>query len=278
MSDANGTPAAQPHGQQVQPHGQQVQLQTDLDLRTLAEGFYLQALDQLSTSALDEPSPLPGWTRKHVAIHMINNAEGLMRLLEWARTGQENPMYPSREARDQDIEDGVAQTPAGDVRSISHEVAQELAEALAGLAPEAWDAQVTGGQGQPIGASAIPWMRAREALLHSLDLGIGMTALDFPAAAVDRLLDDVPATWAARGEDAHFLLRLADRPEDPERLIATGDAQAFAAQPVEVVGEAAEVASYLAGRGWPRSAQDDTAKGGQGSATPQDLPAPPRWL
>ena len=79
-------------------------LQKDLDFRTLAEAFYLQTLDQLSRANLDEPSLLPNWSRKHVAVHMMHNAEGFMRLLHWARTGEETHMYPSRDARDQAIE------------------------------------------------------------------------------------------------------------------------------------------------------------------------------
>ncbi len=252
-------------------------LQTDLDLRLLAESFYLQALDQLSTALLDGDSPLPGWSRKHVAIHMINNAEALMRLLEWARTGVENPMYPSREVRDQDIEDGVAHTPVEDIRTLSHEVADEFADALAEMDDDAWQATVTNGHSKEIPATDIPWMRARESLLHSLDLGIGMTALDFPAAAVDRLLDDITGTWELRGDDANFRLHLTDR-DDADRTVSTGNPQAFSPEPIDVTGEAAEVVSYLAGRGWPNSAVEDESKGAEGNATPADLPQPPAWL
>jgi maleylpyruvate isomerase len=248
-------------------------IRRDLDLRAVGEIFYLRTLDQLTVNVLDGESGLPGWTRKHVAVHMINNAEALMRLLDWATTGVENPMYPSRTVRDAEIEEGVATIEVSDVRGISHEVAVELAAALPEPESPAWDAQVLNGRGEPIMAAAIPWMRAREALLHALDLNIGMTALDFPTAAVDRLLTDVETVWAARAEPANFLLHITDRPDRPELanyLLACGDAAAFSAEPVELTGEAAELVSFLLGRGWPR---------GQAPAgTSASVPQPPAWL
>ena len=56
---------------------------------------------------LGGPSRLPGWTRGPVVCHVARNAEGLVRLLHWARTGIETPMYPSMEARAADIEAGA---------------------------------------------------------------------------------------------------------------------------------------------------------------------------
>ncbi|MGH3331970.1 MAG: maleylpyruvate isomerase N-terminal domain-containing protein, partial [Nocardioidaceae bacterium] len=49
-------------------------------------------------SDLRGPSRLPDWTRGHVVTHVARNAEGLVRLLAWARTGIETPMYPSIQA------------------------------------------------------------------------------------------------------------------------------------------------------------------------------------
>lgn len=246
-------------------------LRTDLDLHRLGEEFYLQALDQLSARQLAEPSLLPGWTRKHVAVHMTANAEAIMRGLEWARTGVETPMYPSREWRDKQIAEMVTEVSDDDVRAIAHEVAEEIREEFAAMPAEAWEAEVRNGQGQPIPAKAYVWMRAREAWIHSLDLNIGMTTRDFPATVVDRLIDDVEQVWTARGERAHFHLHFTDR-DGQTRTIGNTEA----GDPVEVTGEAAEIVSYLLGRGWPRSSADSTDKGGAG--TPQDLPDPPAWL
>lgn len=252
--------------------------QTDIDLHAIAERFYLQTLDQLSSATLDEPSHLPGWSRKHVAIHVFNNAEALMRLLEWARTGVKTPMYSSAQARDEDIESGVASTPNADVRGLSHEVAAEFSEELKNLPQAALDTPLKTRHGDTITARHVPWMRAREALLHSVDLGIGMTARDFPSVAVDRIIRNVIAQWEKTATPAHFTLHITDRPDWDTLDVATGDATRFSAQPIEVHGEAAEVASYLTGRGWPASAAEDSTKGGEADQTPQDLPTPPPWL
>ena len=247
-------------------------LATDLDLRSLGERFYLKTLDQISPKGMVEASLLPGWTRTHVAMHVVHNAEGFMRLLDWARTGVENPMYPSREARDQEIIDSVAHTSGEDAIAIAHEVVEELDESLAQMTPQTWSSPLVSGRGDDIIAADIPWLRAREAFIHALDLGIGATALDFPATVVDRLLDSVPGIWEKKGVSTHYELEFLDR--DAGRTIRTGEPTD---EPIVVQGEAAEVLSYLMGRGWPRSTADDRRKGIRGG-TAHDLPTPPSWL
>ena len=253
------------------------QLQRDLDLRLLGEQFFLQALDQLSRADLDQPSSLPGWTRKHVAAHVIHNAEAFMRLLEWARTGEENRMYPSRQARDEEIGSTVAHTSNGDVMTMAHEVVDELSDEFDDMDDEAWSATVVNGQGKDMQAAQIPWARARETWMHSLDLNIGMTTLDFPAAMVNALLDEITGMWIARDEPVNYKLNITDRDGSP-RMVTAGPEGTRPAEPIEVTGEAAEIVSYLTGRGWPNSGVEDNDKGASGAATPLDLPAPPPWI
>lgn len=237
----------------------------DLGLRLLGESFFLQALDQLSVAALEQPSPLPEWTRKHVALHVIFNGEGFLRLIDWAKTGTENPMYPSREWRDAQIADAAGHMSGRDTIAIAHEVAEEITSELATMSDEQWSAPLVSGRGAAITAADIPWLRAREAWVHSLDLGIGMSALDFPAAVIDRLLEDVEAEWTLRGEPANFAVTLTDRPETGTVVIRTSDSAPEA--PVTLTATAAEAFSYLSGRGWPTSTEE-----------PAGLPTPPPWL
>lgn len=255
-----------------------IDIERDLGLRLLGETFYLQALDQLSVKGLDAPSVLPDWTRKHVALHVTFNAEGFLRLLDWAKTGVENPMYPSRKWRDEQIMEAAAHTSGSDAITIAHEVAEELTEEFGSMTEESWGADLISGRGDPITAAHIPWLRAREVWIHSLDLGIGMTTRDFPTEVVDRLLADVEGVWTARSEPVHYRVELTDRPEAEPWLIRSGHADQIPAEPVAVRGEAAEVLSYLTGRGWPTSAAADAAKGGDDGTAPADLPAPPTWL
>src|SRR3954453_22140737 len=52
------------------------------------------------------PSRLPGWSRGHVATHIARQADGLVRLTEWARTGTRSDMYGSPGQREDEIEAG----------------------------------------------------------------------------------------------------------------------------------------------------------------------------
>ncbi|MDP9427768.1 MAG: maleylpyruvate isomerase N-terminal domain-containing protein, partial [Actinomycetota bacterium] len=70
--------------------------------------MFATALGRLTDEELDRPSLLPGWGRRHVLAHVARNADALLNLLTWARTGAETPMYPSAEARDA----GIAETAA----------------------------------------------------------------------------------------------------------------------------------------------------------------------
>ncbi len=75
-------------------------------LETSADNL-AKTIADLDDAAVAAPSALPGWTRGHVLTHVARNADALVNLLTWARTGVETPAYPSREARDAGIEAGA---------------------------------------------------------------------------------------------------------------------------------------------------------------------------
>jgi maleylpyruvate isomerase len=165
-------------------------------------------LDHLAD--LDGPSLLPGWTRRHVVAHVHFNALALTRLTSWARTGVESRMYASREQRAAEIEEGSRWDP--DVlRSRVRESADALAAALDSLPDGAWRAQVVTAQGRTVPATEIPWMRAREVMVHTVDLGTGVTFADLPAGFTAALLADVVARRAAAGEGPDLAAWLTGR-------------------------------------------------------------------
>lgn len=139
---------------------------------------------------LEAPSSLPGWSRRHVAAHLSLNAEALGNLVEWARTGEEHPMYPSREARDEDIEKASAR-PADELRAWFDESAAGLVAAMAALTDEQWQTQVRTSRGAPMPASEIRWMRSREVLIHAVDFGTGLTFADLPTDFLETLCEDI---------------------------------------------------------------------------------------
>ena len=76
---------------------------SDFDLVRRGAAYYDGLLDGLPDAAFAEPSALPDWTRGHVVAHVALNALALTRLVHWAATGVETPMYASPEARNADI-------------------------------------------------------------------------------------------------------------------------------------------------------------------------------
>ena len=166
-------------------------------------------VQQLTEDQLRQPSALPGWTRAHVVAHLARNADALVNLCTWARTGVETPMYPSREARDAAIE--VTSGVAADVLLADFTRTEaRLAEAVAVLPDEAWHASIRNGQGRTVAAAEIPWMRAKELWVHGTDLDAGVRFEDAPADALAALVDDVLALFAARDQTPDVTLRATD--------------------------------------------------------------------
>ena len=180
-----------------------------------------------SISGLDEeqarqPSLLPGWTVGHVLTHLARNAEGMLRLVDWALTGVPSPMYASAEARNADIEAGAGRPASALVEDV-HRSSAGLAAALdrLGDAPvDARDRLLLFGPPRPgaepdTAAYALPYARRRELEIHHVDLGLGYSPADWPADFVERTLLFVHARSGA----------------------------------VDVVGEPAEVLAWRLGRG-----------------------------
>src|SRR6478736_10225108 len=71
-------------------------LLTSRGLVAAGTALFQRALDAVIDTALAEPTALSGWTRAHVVAHVAANAEALVNLATWARTGVETPMYASR--------------------------------------------------------------------------------------------------------------------------------------------------------------------------------------
>jgi maleylpyruvate isomerase len=210
------------------------------------------------------PSALPGWSRAHVLTHIARNADAMINLLDWARTGIVTPAYPIDAQRDADIETGAKRAPAAIVADVL-DSSDRLAAAVRRMPESAWKAEVTNRQGERMPATTIPWTRAREMWIHTVDLDVGATFADFPAPMLGAVIEDIGRTVGAR----------PDCP--PMRLVATdqahtwtiGDVDADPAAVLEIRGPASELAAWLAGRSKGRALR--TSEG----ARP---PAPPRWL
>jgi maleylpyruvate isomerase len=152
----------------------------------------------LSEEELRAPSLCEGWSRAHVVAHLASNGRALVRLIDWATTGQEQQLYPSREARDAEI-DELAALPREELVTRLHEADEYFAEQagrLSGeLAVESVDLH-----GKEIPVTSIVALRIAEVVVHHHDLD---TAWTIEEADPDSLLNAVEAAVRTmRAKDA----------------------------------------------------------------------------
>lgn len=201
-------------------------------------------LSELGEDDYAAPSGLPGWSRKNLVAHLSGNAEAISNLAHWAATGEPTPMYASPEARNAAIEAGAAQSGA-DLTAAFAATAAKLAADFDALTDEQWNREVVTGQGRTVPASEIPWMRAREVLVHAVDLQSGVGFDDLPAGFLVALCEDIVGKRSAAAGTTN---------EGPALEVSATDVDlrwqvAGAGEPAKVAGTLAAVTSYLSGRG-----------------------------
>ncbi|MCU1411100.1 MAG: maleylpyruvate isomerase [Rhodoglobus sp.] len=234
-------------------------LQAQLLQARRGTAFFARKLNQLSDEELSVDSLLDGWTRRHVVAHVGYNARAIARLVQWAATGIETPMYSSPEERAREIDYGATLSPVA-LRNLFGHAAVHLTVEWRDLPDGAWDTIVRTGQGRLVPASETVWMRTREVWVHAIDLDNGASFRDVPAEILERLLEDITRTWALRGDGADLVLSISD----PVRLKEVGGAGPGSRV---VRGTLAALTRWATGRG----VVGVTSSGG-------DIPIAPRWL
>lgn len=229
--------------------------------------FFARKLNELSDEDLDGPSLLPGWNRRHVTAHIGYNARAIARLIEWAATGVETPMYASTEARDHEISFGATLSPIA-LRNLFDHSAVHLNVEWRDLPEQAWQHTVKTAQGRIVPASETVWMRTREVWTHAVDLDNGASFADIPGPVLERLLQDTTGAWKARGTDTGLLIR-ADG-TGTGTVLTFGDTAA--ASPTVITGTLSGVTQWATGRG--THGVTATHKG----APLDEAPAAPRWI
>lgn len=201
-------------------------------------------LAALSEEDYQAPSALPGWSRKHLVAHLACNAEAIGNLTHWAATGEPTPMYASPEARTAAIEAGATQSGTA-LTDAFNSTAAALAAAMDALTEKQWSHDVVTGQGRTVLASEAPWMRAREVMVHAVDLRTGVTFHDLPASFLAELCEDIVgkrnATAGSAAEGPALALTATDA-DLQWQVVGTGE-------PVQATGTLAALTSYLSGRG-----------------------------
>jgi maleylpyruvate isomerase len=224
--------------------------------------FFARKLNELADAELDGGSLLPGWTRRHIVAHVGYNARAIARLIEWAATGVETPMYSSPEARNHEIDFGATLSPIA-LRHLFDHSAVHLNVEWRDLPADAWHHKVKTAQGRIVPAEETVWMRTREVWMHAVDLDNGATFNDIPAPVLERLLKDITGAWHTRGTDTGLLVKVTGTD------LTFGDTSA--ADPTIITGPLPAVVEWAAGRG----------NGGvtaTGSSAPGGTPPAPKWI
>jgi maleylpyruvate isomerase len=242
----------------------------------LATEHLHEVVATLDDTAAHAPSRLAGWSRGHVVSHLARNADGLVNLLTWGRTGVEHPMYASSTDRDADIEEGAHRLVQVQVEDL-HAADARFDFAADQLTENDWQATVTNRQGEQLSVAVVPWMRLVEVLVHLSDLDLGVDlerAIGFAGDDVATMLDYVVWTYATR-DDVPPLRLVVELPSGDEHTWEVGDGELQA-----VRGTAVSTLAWLIGRDGvptPRTA-DDADQPTAGSMQDGALPKIPTWL
>jgi maleylpyruvate isomerase len=211
----------------------------DSSRRWVDEGtaLLLESVRRMDDESISEPTALPGWTGRHLLAHLAANADALLNLVRWASTGRETPMYSSPDQRNADIEKGADQPPAELRREISQS-AGRLTAGMDALSGQQWSREVRTAQGRLVPATEIPWLRAREVMVHTVDLDRERTFDDLPPDFLVALVDDVVAKRSP-SDDAAINFNCSDG----RSWTIEGPGS-----PIQLSGSLASIAVYVTGR------------------------------
>jgi maleylpyruvate isomerase len=217
----------------------------------------LHTVRSMSDADVPAPSLLPGWSRGHVLTHIARNADGLINLMIGAIEGVERKAYPSKEAREADIEAGASRPIREHLADIeaSH---RKFFDTVSRVAPSQWEFVLSwGSAGQKRPVRAVLDARLREVAIHHIDLDAGYTPADWPPEFALRILRSALPAFEVRGMAACTL-----RPTDVDAIVeVSGGSQ------VEVSGETHALATWVLGRD----------AGSSLKVTGGELPSPPTW-
>ncbi|MGP3927195.1 maleylpyruvate isomerase family mycothiol-dependent enzyme [Streptomyces sp. 8N616] len=219
----------------------------------------LRSAEHLDNAAARGASLLPGWSRGHVISHMARNADGMVNLLSWARTGVETPMYPSAEHRAADIEAGSTRSAHELLRDLRAST-EQLAQHIRTMPQRHWGHPVSLINGTRFAASQVLWHRLKEVEIHHCDLDIGYAPRDWDPAFCTKLLEEVVTFLRSRADVPALRLLV----EDSDQVLTMGEAT----HPSAVSGHRHDLLAWLIGRG--SAARVHRVPGGE-------LPLLPPW-
>lgn len=168
--------------------------QSRLDRET---AMLLATVESLSGDELAAPSQCEGWSRADVVAHLASNARALVRMVDWAVTGEEQQIYSSRAARDEDIA-RIAAMPRRELINELVEASRFFAEQSERLAGEVQAEEVRIGA-TPIPATSLVAVRISEVVVHHADLDTAWTIEEADPDSLLNALEAAVRTMRAKG-------------------------------------------------------------------------------
>ena len=159
--------------------------------------MFLATTASLSDDELAAPSLCEGWRRADVVAHLASNGRALVKLVDWAVTGQEQAPYASMEARNQDIAE-LAALPRQELVEKARESAAYFAEQAQRLTGELAVEEVHL-HGKVIPATSIVALRIAEVVVHHHDLDTAWTIEEADPDSLLNALEAAVRTMRAKG-------------------------------------------------------------------------------
>lgn len=172
-------------------------LHSDLSRLGRETEMFLATAASLSDDELAAPSLCDGWRRADVVAHIASNGRALVKLIDWAVTGQEQAPYASAEARNQEIAE-LADLPREELVEKVRESASYFAEQSQRLAGELAVEEVHL-HGKQIPATSIVALRIAEVVVHHHDLDTAWTIEEADPDSLLNALEAAVRTMRAKG-------------------------------------------------------------------------------
>ncbi|CAN7503446.1 maleylpyruvate isomerase family mycothiol-dependent enzyme [Pseudarthrobacter oxydans] len=163
-------------------------LVADLLLARRGQAFYNRALKQAGDKELDDPSLVPGWSRRRLIAQVALNARDIALLADDAENGSSTLV--TSEARVNSEAAFASTLPPQSLRNLSEHAAVHLSVAWRDLRDDRWSLAVQR-DNDAVTLKAMVWLRAREVWLRALDLNTGLSFSSLPRQFVSRMLSDL---------------------------------------------------------------------------------------
>ncbi len=152
--------------------------------------YFARLLNNLTDRELDEPSAMPGWTRRHVIAHIGYQARLLSEAVSWVRTGQKPPFPRELLVLQSDVALG-ASLPAHALRYLFHHSEVHLNVEWRDLTDADWDACVEDATGRQVPLRETPEFRANALWRSAIGMRAGGRYADVPKPLRDGLKREI---------------------------------------------------------------------------------------